>query len=187
MAMAVFLLAAAGCGDDDGSDVRVIDEGGSASGSGSGSGSASGSASGSGSAAEEAECAPAGDSSTADSTVQVELSEFTIETEGEASAGNVAFELVNVGAEPHEMVVVQGASLDDLPTDADGALDEGALESGALIGEVEPFPGEGETCEGTFELEAGDYVLLCNIVEEEDGEVESHLAEGMATTFSVGD
>jgi hypothetical protein len=139
------LLAAAGCGDDDGSDVRVIDEGGSASGSGSAS----------------------------------------IETSGDAGAGNVAFAIDNAGEEPHEFVVVQGDSIEDLPTDDDGALDEGALDSGALIGEVEPFPG-GESCEGTFELEAGDYVLLCNIVEEEDGEVESHLAEGMATTFSVG-
>ena len=38
----------------------------------------------------------------------------------------------------------------------------------------------------TLDLEAGDYVLLCNIVEEEeDGEVESHFAEGMHTTFTV--
>jgi hypothetical protein len=28
-------------------------------------------------------------------------------------------------------------------------------------------------------------VLLCNLVEEEDGEVESHFSEGMHATFTV--
>ena len=52
-------------------------------------------------------------------------------------------------------------------------------------GEIEPFPG-GETCEGGFELEAGSYILFCNIVEtEEDGTVESHFEEGMVTTVAA--
>lgn len=37
----------------------------------------------------------------------------------------------------------------------------------------------------TLDLEPGTYVLLCNLVEEETGEVESHLAEGMHATFTV--
>jgi hypothetical protein len=37
--------------------------------------------------------------------------------------------------------------------------------------------------EVTANLEAGAYVLLCNIVEEDDGE--SHYAEGMHTAFTV--
>jgi hypothetical protein len=38
----------------------------------------------------------------------------------------------------------------------------------------------------TLDLEAGTYLLLCNVVEEEEtGEVESHFAEGMHTTFTV--
>jgi hypothetical protein len=38
----------------------------------------------------------------------------------------------------------------------------------------------------TLDLEAGTYVLLCNLVEEEDtGEVESHFAEGMHAMFTV--
>ena len=41
------------------------------------------------------------------------------------------------------------------------------------------------TEELTANLEAGSYVLLCNIVEEEDGETESHYAEGMHTSFTV--
>jgi hypothetical protein len=181
-----FLLGASACGDDDGAGVREVGDGGSASGSASGSGSgsaASGSASGS---AAEAACAPVGDLASADSTVTVELDEFTIEPIGTATAGAVGFELTNIGEEPHEMVVVAGDSIEALPTDADGALVEADLPDGSFIGEVEPFPG-GEDCSGVFELAAGDYVLLCNIVEEEDGQTESHLAEGMATTFSVGE
>jgi hypothetical protein len=37
-----------------------------------------------------------------------------------------------------------------------------------------------------LDLEAGSYVLFCNITEEEDtGEVESHFAEGMHSDFEV--
>ena len=181
----VFVLSAialAACGDD-GSDTRSNSA--SASGSGSGSGSA---VSGSGSkTASDAKCEPHGDASKATTSIPVSLSEFKITlTEDTAPAGLVHFELSNVGAEPHEFVVVKGVAPDELPLDADGALDESALPDGALIGEVEPFPGKGETCDGTFELSAGDYTLLCNIVETEaNGEVEAHLHEKMVTTFTV--
>jgi hypothetical protein len=181
----VVLLGASACGDDDGSGVREVGDGGSASGSGSASG-----ASGSGSAASgstaEAECAPVGDIDAAESTVNADLTEFAIDTTGTATAGAVGFELTNSGSEPHEVVVVAGDSVDALPTDGDGALVEDELPDGAFIGEVEPFPA-GEDCSGVFDLEAGDYILLCNIVEQEDGETESHLAEGMHTTITVGE
>ena len=39
---------------------------------------------------------------------------------------------------------------------------------------------------GDFQLEPGSYVLLSNIVEQEDDQqVEAHLAEGMVTTLQV--
>jgi hypothetical protein len=44
----------------------------------------------------------------------------------------------------------------------------------------------GMVCRGNFALQAGAYVLLCNIVEEADGVKESHLAEGMLAPFTVG-
>ena len=69
-----------------------------------------------------------------------------------------------------------------LPTTDDGAVDDDAL-GDDLIGEIEPFAA-GATCTGTFELEPGAYVLLCNIVEE-DGDHEAHVAEGMTTTLTV--
>jgi uncharacterized cupredoxin-like copper-binding protein len=118
--------------------------------------------------------------------VDVVLSEFIVDpAQDTAAAGEVTFALDNQGGETHEFVVVEAASADDLPVDDDGAFDEEAFGEDNVLGEVEDIEA-GDTAELTLDLEAGDYVLLCNIVEEEeDGEVESHFAEGMHTTFTV--
>jgi uncharacterized cupredoxin-like copper-binding protein len=113
--------------------------------------------------------------------VDVVLSEFIVDpVEDSVEAGEVTFALDNQGGETHEFVVVEAASADDLPVD-----DDGAFEEDSVLAEVEEIDA-GETAELTLDLEPGDYVLLCNIVEEEeDGEVESHFAEGMHATFTV--
>lgn len=47
------------------------------------------------------------------------------------------------------------------------------------------FP-SGEQRTANFEMDAGTYVLFCNITETLDsGEVESHFAEGMNTTLTI--
>jgi hypothetical protein len=182
-AIAMLGLVAAACSDD-GAEVRDI--GGEGSSSASASGSASASTSGPASGSGNAECEPVGDIQSADTRVSVLLDEWVVDVGAPtAPAGSVGFVNENVGGEPHELVVVRGVSPTDLPLDSDGALDEGALPEGALVGEVEAFPA-GETCDGVFELSADEYTLLCNIVEtEENGEVESHLNQGMVTTFTV--
>jgi hypothetical protein len=180
--MAACALVLVACGDDDGGSVREV--GGSDSGSAAGSPSAPASGSGSGSAVD-AECDAVGDKDDASATVDVKLDEFTITLDTRiVAAGKVHFALTNAGEEPHEFVVIRGVAADKLPLDDDGALDESKLADGALIGEVEPFPG-GETCDGTFELAAGDYTLVCNIVEDHDGETMAHLEKGMVTTLTV--
>jgi hypothetical protein len=174
-------LGLAACGDDDGGEVRSEGES-SASASGSGaSGSGSGSAPASGSEPAPV-CEPFGDKADADTTVNVTLTEFAYELDKDSvPAGTIHFALDNKGAEPHEFAVVKGT---DIPTKDDGSLDEENLADGALIGEVEPFPTG--TCDGTFELAAGEYTLLCDVVEEEeDGTIESHLNEGMKIAFTV--
>lgn len=155
-----------GCGDDDGGTVR---EEGATSGSASGSGSATGS---------EVACEPVGDPADADSTVEVELDEWSVSAPDTIAAGTVDFEATNVGDEPHELVIVRAESLDDLPRDADGEPDEDAVAEEDFIGEIEPFPA-GETCNGVFDLDPGNYVLYCAIVEEHDGEPVSHFQNGM--------
>ena len=166
------VLAGAAC-TDDGGGVR---DGGSASGSGSGS-SAGGSAT-------DATCDPVGEDLDVDTTVEVALDEFSITADpDEVAAGNVEFEATNDGTEPHEMLVVKGTP-DSLEI-VDGRVDEEALGDDAFLGEIPPFPAE-SSCAGTFALDAGDYTLLCNILEtEDDGTVVSHVEEGMITGFTV--
>jgi hypothetical protein len=168
---AVLLVTAAACSEDKDS----------ASGSSASGASASGAAA-SGSAAEAA-CDPVGDGG--GTPVAVTLGEWKVEVDkAEAPAGKVTFTISNEGAEPHELVVVKADSIDDLKV-VDGKVDEEALPKGAFIGEVEAFP-SGEDCKGTFELDAGKYILFCNIVEDvESGAHESHFEEGMHTTFTV--
>ena len=167
VAVPVLAIGFVACGNDDGTAVR---DGGSASGSSSAS-------------AAALACETVGDPSTADTTVAVDLTEFELTpSPASAPAGVVAFEATISGAHAHELVVVAGAP-DSMPLDADGALDESKLADGALIGEIEPFPA-GETCAGAFELEAGDYTLLCNIIEDHDPK-EVHVAEGMIAPFTV--
>lgn len=118
-------------------------------------------------------------------TVDVILSEFIVEPDTDsASAGETTFVADNEGGEIHELVVVEADSAEALPVDEDGAFDEEAFGEENIFGEVEDIA-SGDEAELTVDLEAGTYVLLCNIVEEEDGEVESHFAEGMHTTFTV--
>lgn len=170
--LAAVLVLAVGC-TDDGGGVR---DGGSASGSGSGSGS--------GSSTSDASCEPVGEDKEVDTTVEVALAEFSITSDpDEAAAGNVEFEATNNGSEPHEMLVVKGTP-DSLEI-VDGRVDEEALGEDAFLGEIPPFPAE-SSCAGTFALDAGDYTLLCNILEtEDDGTVVSHVEEGMITGFTV--
>lgn len=133
-------------------------------------------------AAEAPACDPVGEGG--GRPVAVTLTEFSVSTDpASVAAGEVTFDLRNEGAEPHELVVVRAASPAELAV-VDGRVDEGALPAGAFIGEVESFAA-GETCEGTFELTPGRYALFCNLVEEEDGDVESHFLEGMVAAFEV--
>lgn len=186
---AALLLGA--CGDaDDGATVREEGPGaslsGSASASASGSGPGSGSASGSASTAA-GECELVGNSD-AEPTgeVTLDLTEFSIAAEpGEIEAGTINFVAENGGEEIHEVVIIRyDGDPADLPVDDQGGADESQLPRGAVIGEIEGFAA-GATCSGAFDLGAGDYVLLCNIIEEESGTIEPHYGMGMYTTFAV--
>ena len=123
----------------------------------------------------------------AGSSVAVTLKEWEILPDKDSvPAGSVTFRAKNIGPDdPHELVVMKtDLAPDKLPTAEDGKADE----EGAgveLIGEIEEFAVDGEE-EITFDLAPGQYVLLCNIVEEEaDGTMESHYKEGMHTAFTV--
>jgi uncharacterized cupredoxin-like copper-binding protein len=70
---------------------------------------------------------------------------------------------------------------DALPTDENGAVEEEG-EGMEVIDEIEDIP-VGETQTLTVDLDAGNYVLICNIFDEE--EQEAHYSMGMRTAFTV--
>lgn len=119
--------------------------------------------------------------------VAVTLSEFAISASpSSVPAGEVTFTITNSGPDDvHEFVVIRtDLPLTDLPTDVDGAVEEGKGDLEA-IDEVEDLA-VGATEPLTVDLTTGSYVLVCNIVQTEpDGSIEAHYAEGMRTSFTV--
>jgi uncharacterized cupredoxin-like copper-binding protein len=125
-----------------------------------------------------------GDDEGGESTVAVTLQEFAVApAEPSTSAGSVTFEAINEGPDDdHELVVIRtDLEAQSLPTAEDGSVDESG-EGMEVIGEIEEFP-PGESRSATFDLEAGNYVLICNIYDAD--EQEAHYEEGMRTSFTV--
>ena len=119
-------------------------------------------------------------------TVGVDLQEFAVIPESTTlPAGTITFEVENLGPDdPHELVIVRtDIPAAELPTREDGGFDEEA-EGVEVIGEVEEFA-PGTSQRGTFELPPGHYAFLCNLVEEEDGELEAHYQMGMWVDVEV--
>jgi uncharacterized cupredoxin-like copper-binding protein len=125
-------------------------------------------------------------SSAGGETVDVTLQEWAVvPAQDSAAGGAVTFQVMNKGPEDlHEFVVFKtDLGPRDLPTTDDGSVDE----EGAgveLIGEIQEFdPGTSQST--TFDLAPGKYVFLCNLVEEDNGTLESHYQLGMSTAFTV--
>ncbi len=117
-------------------------------------------------------------------TVDVTLQEFAVGVDpASASAGEVTFSVTNEGPDDvHEFVVIRtDLAPTDLPTDETGAVDEEG-EGIEVVNELEEIP-VGNTEELTVDLDAGNYVLICNIYDEE--EQEAHYSEGMRAAFKV--
>lgn len=117
-------------------------------------------------------------------TVEVTLQEWAVVLgSASAPAGDITFDVTNEGPEDiHEFVVMRtDLEAAELPTDADGVVDEGGggME---VIDEIEDIP-VGENQSLSIALDAGSYVLLCNIWDE--GEGEAHYQMGMRTAFTV--
>lgn len=111
-----------------------------------------------------------------DSGISTRLDEYDIELESSsAPAGDVALSVRNAGEIAHQLVVLRtGRDPDDLPvkdgvvpTDGKGIDEAGSIELLAA--------GASQTL--TIDLEAGRYVLICNIA--------GHYGSGMYTSFLV--
>lgn len=116
--------------------------------------------------------------------VNVTLLEFSVLPDPSSdAAGSVNFRITNDGPDdPHEFVVIKtDLAPNALPTDETGAVDEEG-EGIEIVDEVEAID-VGASADLTVDLEAGNYVLICNIYDED--EQESHYQEGMQTAFTV--
>jgi uncharacterized cupredoxin-like copper-binding protein len=117
-------------------------------------------------------------------TVDVTVQEFSVvPSESSVEAGEVTFNVTNAGPDDtHEFVVIKtDLAPDALPTDDTGAVTETG-EGMEVIGEIEDIEvGANESVK--LDLTAGNYVLICNIFDEE--EQEAHYQEGMRTAFTV--
>jgi hypothetical protein len=108
---------------------------------------------------------------------EIAIDEYTVTPPATVPAGVSRFVVKNFGSDPHEVVITQADSIDDLPV-ADGFVDIDALPNQAY--RVMEFAGN-TICEGTFELPAGNYVVFSNL----DGPQGSDYAQGMVATFVV--
>lgn len=118
--------------------------------------------------------APAASGGASGATVTATLKDLTLTIDKTtAKAGDVTFKAVNQGALVHELVVIKTDLAPDKLPQKDGKADENA---GTVVGEIAEFPG-GKTETKTFKLEAGKYLLLCNVA--------GHYAAGMTTAFTV--
>ncbi len=108
-------------------------------------------------------------------TIEVTLSDFAIALSESEAHGDapIEFVIVNEGPSPHDFVVLEtDLAADALPVEG-GAVDEDQVN---VFGRVEQF-NAGETQKGAFSLDAGSYVLICNIP--------GHYQLGMAVAFTV--
>jgi hypothetical protein len=180
--VAVLALGTAACDGEDRPSVEVIDGDGTSSGSGTGTGTGTGTATGTETATGEFPAGVVEPMPEGAVQVRVTLDEWSVTPEvSEVEAGQIYFLADNVGEDPHELVVAKSdLDFEEVPVE-DGAVVEDELD---FRGEIEGFA-SGTSASGVFELEAGRYILFCTIVEQEDGELESHFQQGMFTEFTV--
>jgi hypothetical protein len=132
---------------------------------------------------EEAGGGPTAGEEPAAGTVGVSLIEWSVVPDTTSvPAGTVTFEASNDGEEEHEFVVIRSdLEPGSLPLTGDMIVDETQVE---VLGEIEEFA-PGGTESASFDLEPGNYVLICNVLHEEGGETERHYQLGMRTAFEV--
>lgn len=93
-------------------------------------------------------------------------------TPASVKAGKVTFTFKNTGNRQHEMIVLKtDEAPDKLVIGADNKVSEDKS-----VGEISETD-KGKTVTKTFDLAAGNYVLVCNI--------EKHYGQGMRSAFTV--
>ncbi len=118
--------------------------------------------------------------------VSVTLREWAITTDvSSLPHGDIEFNIKNEGPDlKHEMKIIRtDVAPDKLPTKDDGSVNEDAagIEVLKRVQGIET----GDNDSRTFTLEAGKYVLVCNLVTDQNGQQTSHYAKGLRAAFTV--
>lgn len=108
--------------------------------------------------------------------VSVDLQEWSVTPDPtSAPADGVSFTIENTGSIEHELVVIKTElAPDELPT-AEAEVEEDAPDL-EVSGKIEAVDA-GSSDSDTFQLDAGSYVLICNIP--------AHYEQGMRAAFDV--
>lgn len=94
------------------------------------------------------------------------LSEFVLKlNQPTLPAGKFTITADNVGGEEHELVLVRAAAISDLPTKADGSVDEDKIDEADKVGEIDHVAKRSRKS-AKFTLTAGTYVAFCNLVDQ---------------------
>jgi uncharacterized cupredoxin-like copper-binding protein len=80
-------------------------------------------------------------------------------------AGKVRIIATNNGSETHELVIVRADDTAALPTKSDGSVDEDKIAEADKPGEI-PDLAAGKSATKTLNLSAGNYVAICNLVDQ---------------------
>ena len=123
---------------------------------------------------------------TSEVQISVTLTEYTVAPDPESIAtGPITFVARNIGGTEHELVVIKtDRAPDDLPTKDNGSVD-GGDEDVTVVGDTDPFPPQEERAL-TVTLAPGSYVLICDVVQEIEGqETVVHYQEDMRAAFEV--
>ena len=120
----------------------------------------------------------------AENTVHVMLQEWRILTNKNViPAGPTRISVQNRGQETHEIVLLKtDVPYNAFPLHPKGGIDED--KAGVVISELEDLRSKTRK-DMMVNLKPGNYVLLCNMVEIEDGEQEQHYAMGMRAPLTV--
>lgn len=110
--------------------------------------------------------------------VQADVKEFSLVLSSEeVKAGSVTIEAHNKGTIVHELVIFKSdAAIDALPQ-VDGKVPEDDPNV-AFVDEISEFDA-GASASGTFDLDPGKYILICNIP--------AHYEQGMRAALTVTD
>ena len=117
--------------------------------------------------------------------LDVTLDEYSVVTDLDSlPEGPIKFDIKNAGDLEHELLIVRTDTPGgELLTKEDGSFDDdaGGVDVEHEIEDIE----KGDETSRSFSLDPGDYVLLCNIVEDIDGVETSHYAEGMWAALTI--